>query len=188
MRLMAGVTSQAAGVIGRNDLREIPGLSGVRFVAADAQHSGVEFGRSHRGGIVSVLGERSVAGFAIHVRMLAVFLFVEHIRVTAFAGVVAGVIDGPRRNFGECIPPEVPVFAEALRYQKTPDNQKKEYAGGEHACQPEKMARISKGAHDKLGSETFNRLRAAPVEIDMGYLDMPIRRRRLCFMSLDACI
>ena len=119
MGLVAGITRQAARVIGRDDLRERLRLCRVRFVAAHAQHRRIELGGSHRGWIVSVLGLRSVTSLAIYMRMLAVFLFVEYVCMATFAGVMAGIINGPRRNFGERIPAVMSIFAETLRDQKT---------------------------------------------------------------------
>ena len=152
MRLMTGITSKTARVVGRNDLRKRLRLCGIRLVAADAQHSRIELGRSHRGWIVRVLGLRPVAGFAIHMRVLAIFLLIEHVCMAAFAGVMAGIINGPRGNFRERVPAVVPVFAETLRYQKSPDNQKEEHAGGEYARQTEKMSCISEDIHTKLSA------------------------------------
>lgn len=149
---MAGIAGKSVGVVGGNDLRETLGLGRVRLMAAHAEHGRIEFGGRHRAGIVGVFGQRTVAGFAIYVRVLAISLLLEHVGMAGFAGFVAGEIDRPGCDFRERVAAIVSVFAETLRHQKASEDQKQEYAGSEHSCQPEKMSRISEGIHSALSA------------------------------------
>jgi len=121
-------------MIGGSNLREAPGLRRAGLMAADAKYCGVEFGWGYGGRIVRVLCQRPVAGFAIHVRVLAVFLLIEHVGVAGLAGLVPGEIDRPGRYFGQCIAAIVAVLSETLRHQKAPDHKEQEYPRNEHPC------------------------------------------------------
>ncbi len=139
-------------MVGRDDLREALGLGRVGFMAAHAEHRRIELGGRYGTGIVCVFGQGTVAGFAIHVRVLAIFFLLEHVGMAGFAGFVAGEIDRPGCDFRKGIAPVVSVFAETFRHQKASEDQEQEYAGSEHSCQSEKMSRISEGAHSVLSA------------------------------------
>ncbi len=69
------------------------------------------FGGFHGSWVVRMLGQRSVAGFAIHVRVLAILLLLKDVGMAGFAGLVAGEIHGPGRDFRHCVAAVVPILA-----------------------------------------------------------------------------
>ncbi len=99
MRLVAGIAGKSGGVFRGSDLRETPGLGRVGLMAADAEYGGIELGGYHRSRVVGVVGQRSVTGFAIHMRMLAILFLVDNVGMASFASLVAGKIDGPGGDF-----------------------------------------------------------------------------------------
>ena len=119
-------------MIGGGNLREPLGLRRAGLMTADTEHRGVEFGWGHGGRIVRVLGQRPVAGFAIHVRVLPVFFLIQHVGVANLAGLVPGEIDRTGRDFGQCIAAIVAVLSETSRHKKAPDHQEQEYPRNEH--------------------------------------------------------
>ena len=121
---MAGVAGDASGVICGCDLRESFGLGAVGFVAAGADDGGVELRRFDGGGIVSMLGLGSVAGFAWNDHVLALLLLLHNVGVAGLAHVVAGMGDGPGRGFGDGGAAIVSVLTEATRDNRA--TQKKE--------------------------------------------------------------
>ena len=68
-------------------------------MAAGADDSGVELGRHDGGGIVSMLGLSSVAGFAWNDDVFALFFLFHDVGVAGLAHVVAGMSDGTCRGF-----------------------------------------------------------------------------------------
>lgn len=144
---MAGIAGKAVGVIRRNNLRKRFRLGRVGLMTADTEYGRVEFGGRHGTRIIRMFRQRAVAGLTIHMRMPAIFLFVEHIDVTGLAGLMAGEVDGPGRDFGECVAAIMAVLPKALRHHKTPNDQEEEDASEENPRQPEKMARISENIH-----------------------------------------
>ena len=80
------------------------GLRRVGFVAAGAEYGRIEFVRFHGPWVIRVQGQRSVARFAIHMRMLAVFFLIEDVCMAGFTALVAGEFDGANSNFGYALP------------------------------------------------------------------------------------
>jgi len=144
---MAGVTGQAARVVGGDNLRETFRFASVSLMAADAEHRRVEFGRRYRSRIVRVFRQRPVAGLAIHMRVLAGFFLVEDLTMAALAGRVAGEIDWPRADFRHGIAAIMPVFAKTLRNQKSPYDQEQENARDKNPGHSEKMSCIFELTH-----------------------------------------
>ena len=70
MRLVAGLAGDAVGVFGGIHLGKVFGLGGTGCMAANAEQGGVGLAGSMRW-IVGVLGERAVAGLAVHVGVFA---------------------------------------------------------------------------------------------------------------------
>ena len=146
MRLVAGFAGDASGVLLGVDLREVFRLGRAGRMAADAEDSGVEFGRGDRR-IVGVLGQRSVAGFAVDVRVLAVLLRVQNVRVAGFARIVAREVDGTGGHLRDRVPAVVPIFPKALRDNKVPDYEKYDEKEYEQKTEPEKMSCIFEKLH-----------------------------------------
>jgi hypothetical protein len=128
------------------DLRETPGLCRVRLVAAGAELSAIELGGLQRG-IVYVLRQGSVAGFAIHVRMLPLHFLSEDVYVAGFAVLVAGKIHRPGGDFGYCSPAIVPVLSETFGNQKPADTQEQEDTDKENPGQSKEMSCVLEGIH-----------------------------------------
>jgi len=106
-------------VVGGSDLGECKWLGDVRFVTADAEHSGVEFLGVDRARVVDMFGERTVAGLAVDVDVPAALLFFQDIRMAVFAGLVTGVIHGTSGDFGWGIATVVSILSEALGHQES---------------------------------------------------------------------
>lgn len=136
MRLVAGFAGNAAGMLLGIDLREGFGFGGARRVAADAEDRGIELGRRDRG-IVGVLGQGPVAGFAVDVDVLAGLLGVEDIRVTGLARLVAGIVDRLGCDLGYGSATIVAVLSEGLGHNKVADYKEHRKGGDEQESEPE---------------------------------------------------
>ena len=128
VRLVAGLAGNAAGVIRRIDLGKALGLGRAGRVAADAEHGRVQLGRRYARGIVGVLGQRSVTGFAVHVRVLAGLLYVQNVGVAGLAGLVAGELDRARCDLGDGGAAVVSVLSEARGTTKSRTTRKRRKA------------------------------------------------------------
>jgi len=62
---------------------------------------------------------RSVAGFAVHMRMLARLLHIENIGVAGFAGVMTGIVHWARPNLPDRSRTIVSIAAKGLRNDMT---------------------------------------------------------------------
>ena len=122
---MAGFAGNAVGVVRGIDLRKSLGLGGTRRVASRAQHRGIRLYRRYRGWIVGVLGQRAVAGFAVHMRMLALALHIEDVGVAGFACLVAGELHRTGRNLADCSAAVVAILSEALWNHETVERQER---------------------------------------------------------------
>ena len=152
---MAGFAGKAVGVVDRDNLREVSGLGRIRLVAADAEDRGIKPGRGQGSGIIRVPGQRPMAGFAIHVSVLATLFLVEDIGMAGFTGLMAGEIEWPGGDFGQRIAAIVSVLSETAGHHKASDNQKQDYARDEQSCQSEQMSRIFEGIHDAMSTRIF---------------------------------
>jgi len=122
VRLVAGVAGQASRVIRSCDLREVLGLGAIGFVAAGADHRGVEFRRFHGRRIVGMLGLRSVARFAGNHYVLALFLLLDHVGMASLARIVAGKGHGPGRDFSDGVAAIVSVLTKTARNHGGPQD------------------------------------------------------------------
>ena len=122
MRLVAGITGQAGGVFCRSHLRKSFGFRCVCFVAAGAEYRCIEFVWFHGPRVIRVHGQRPVARFAIHMRMLAIFFLIEDICMAGFTALVASEFDGANSNFGYGVATIVPVLSEAFRDHRVPND------------------------------------------------------------------
>src|ERR1017187_5041631 len=100
MRLVTGLAGEAAGVLVGVDLREAFGFGGAGRVAADAEDCGVELGWGDRG-VVGMLRQRAMAGFAVDVGVLAGGLDGQDVGVAGLAGLVAGEVGGGGGDFAD---------------------------------------------------------------------------------------
>ncbi len=147
MGLVARVAGKPIGVIGGNYLRKGLRLCRIGLMAADAEHGRIELWGSYGSRIVRVLGQRTMTGLAIHVRVLAVLLLFEDVGMAGFARLVPGEVHRPSRDFRQSIAPIVPILAETFWDQKSAEDQKQENARDEDSCQSKKMSRILESIH-----------------------------------------
>ncbi len=154
MRLVAGLARKAAGVLIRFHLRE--GLRSGRAgrMTADAEGCGIELGRMDRAWVAGMIGEGTMAGFAIDVGMLACLLDLEDVGMTGFACLMTREVDGTSGNLSNGGATVVTVFAEALRHNEMTDHQKDREADDEQKSKPEKMSRIPEVTHSQILSRT----------------------------------
>ena len=59
------------------------------------------------------------------------FLLLEHVGMAGFAGLMAGEIDRPGRDFGKRVAAVVSVLPKAFRHQEASDDQEQKHAGNE---------------------------------------------------------
>lgn len=149
MRLVAGCTGNALGMVGRDDLGEPFRPGAVRFVAARAQYSWIrKNGLDAR--IFGVPGERSVTGLAVYVGMLAGFLLLENVHVARFAGLVSGVRDGKTGHVGEGVSAIMAVFSEAPGDEIRADCEECKDSQQEDACDTQEVLGISESIHSRI--------------------------------------
>src|ERR1035438_1848737 len=139
---MAGVAGQSGGMIGRSDLRESLWFGGISLVTADVQSCRVQFGGLDGARVCDMICQRSVACFAVHMRMPAVLLFFQDIRMTILTGLVTAETYRTSGDFGVGIAAVVSILSEALRYQKCPHSYQGQADDGENRGQPEEVTRI----------------------------------------------
>ena len=147
MRLVAGVASHSAGVVGGNYLRKVLWLGGVGLVTADAQHRGVDFRGLKRGGVVGMLGQWSVTGLARDMRVHALALHVEHIGVAAFTSLMAGEHHRFRGDVGNSRGPVVAVLSKGLGNKDPAQDQEQGDPHSEDRRHPKKVPCILKVCH-----------------------------------------
>lgn len=111
------------------DLGKILRPGGAGLVAPNAEHCRIRFSRINRW-ILGMLYLRSVAGFAVHMRMFARALGLGDIGVTCFAGLVSGKMLRPSCNLGNRRTPVMSVFPEAPWNHKASEH--KERQGSDH--------------------------------------------------------
>jgi hypothetical protein len=101
-----------------------------------------------------MMGERSMAGFAMDVGMLACLLDLENVGMTGFARLMTREVDGTGGNLSNGGSTVVTVFAEALRNNEVTDDQKDYEANDEQKSKPEKMSRVPEVTHSQILSST----------------------------------
>jgi len=134
---MACFARNSVGMIDRIDLRKSPGLGRARRVAPSAEHCGIRLYWCYRRRIIGVFCERSVACFAIHMRVLAFALHIENIAVARLAGFVSGVLYRAGCNLTDRIAAIVPVLPKATRNHIMPDYQKNDEGENEESRESE---------------------------------------------------
>jgi hypothetical protein len=147
MRLMARLARHSVGVIGWINLGEAFGLGSARRVTSRAKYTGIRFHRRNRRWIVRMPGERSMARFTVHVRMLAFALHVEHVAVTGFTGPVSGEFDRMGRNLADRIAAIVAVLSEAFRDHVTSDDKENNESENKESRESEEMPYIFEDTH-----------------------------------------
>ena len=114
MRLMARIAEHAAGVLGGGHLREGGRLSCVLFVAPAAEVGDIGELGDVGGGVIGMLGEGTVAGFAGDVGVLTGGASFGLVIVAQNALVLAGVGDGALTDFRQRSGAVMPVLPKGL--------------------------------------------------------------------------
>jgi hypothetical protein len=146
MRFVAGLAGKTAGMRVGVHLREALGFGCADRMTANTEHRGVELGRHDRG-VVGMLCQRAMTGFAIYVHVLAVLLHCQNVCVTGLAGIVAGEVDRAGGDLSDGGSAVVAVLTEALWDNKVPDHEENEEGEYEQKSEPEKMSCIFEKLH-----------------------------------------
>ena len=139
MRVMTGVAELAAGMFLGIHLREVLWLGDIFGMAANAQMYDIGLFWFETGGIVSVLGERPVAGLAVDLSVDTVSFGVGYIGVTALADLVTGIGDRARSDLRQGVAPVVTVLAKTLREESAAQDDKENQANEENRGHAKQM-------------------------------------------------
>ena len=112
-------------------LGEALGLGGILFVAAPAKVGHLRQLGYVGSGVVSVLGQRPVTGFAGDIRMLAATVHFAFLIVALEALLVAGIGDGASADHFERARPIVPIFPKVFRHYHSPNQQEHHQPGNQ---------------------------------------------------------
>jgi hypothetical protein len=141
--LVAGIAQHTGRVLRGYDLRKSRGLGRILFMAAAAEIGDVrQFG--HVGRILGVFGERSVAGFASDVGVLAGGADLGLVVVAHHAGVLPGISDRTGTDQLQRAGAGVAVLAEALGDYRGADYQKSAERAEEDHCWTKQVHPIAK--------------------------------------------
>jgi len=121
-------------------LGEALGLGGIFFVAAPAKVGHIGQLGHIGGGIVSVLGQGSVAGFAGDIRMLAATMRLALLIVALEALLMPSVGDGASADRFERTRPVVSVFPEVFRHYDSPDEQEHRQPRKQNQCRANQVS------------------------------------------------
>ncbi len=124
MWLVAGLAGETSGVLLRIHLGKILWLSRTRRMAAYTKHRSVELCRLHRARIVSMLSQRTVAGFTVDACMLARLLHLRNVGMASFATALTRKVDGASGDIANSRAAVMAIFSEALRYYEVSNHQK----------------------------------------------------------------
>jgi hypothetical protein len=94
-----------------------------------------------------MLGQRAMAGLAIHLCVLAVLLYIQNIRMARFTRLVAGKLYRMCGNFADGGSAVVSVLPKALGDDVAADHKKHKKGEDEEPRESEKMPRILEDAH-----------------------------------------
>ena len=132
MRLVTSVANHALGVRDAIHLGEAFRLGGVFFMAAPAEVGYVGQFRHVGGWIVSVCGQRAMAGFTMHIRMLAAVMDFGFLVVAGGALASAGIGNGERGDHVKRTRPVVSIFPKVFGYHGGTNNQEHNNSGQQH--------------------------------------------------------
>ena len=144
--LVALVAGRAAGVFGNDDLRKVLGLGRILLMAAAAEVG--DFGQLGYvgGGIVGVLRQRTMAGFAGDVGVFSRGARLAFVIVAHDAGLLAGVGDRMLANEVEGAGPVVAVLAESFGNDRAADYQEDHHGGEQDKGRPNQVSGIAEYA------------------------------------------
>lgn len=112
--MVAGIACHALRMFLRNNLRKSAGFRGVLRMASHAQRCYVRSHRLDRCRVFRVICQRPMARFTVHVRMNPFGFHFQHIGMTAFACVMACIMNGAGHHLRQRIASIMSVSAETL--------------------------------------------------------------------------
>lgn len=127
-------------MFGGHDLWKVLRLGGVFLMAAPAEIGHIRELGSDRGRIAGVLGQRTVASLARHMRMLPGRPRLGLIVVAHHASLLTGVTDRARAHEIERPRPVMAIFAEVFGDDGGPQDQKKAHGGDENQCRANQVS------------------------------------------------
>lgn len=142
MRLVTGLAGLPRGMVFAVHLRESGWLGDIRFMTARTKLTCVWQLRLKRRGIVRMLRQRAMAGFAINARVLAGLLEVGDVRVAILACLVTSEVNRVSGNFFQRLAAIMSVLAEAARNELRSQEEEDDETGDEDRQEPEEMFEI----------------------------------------------
>jgi hypothetical protein len=106
-------------------------------MAARTKDSSVRLYRCHRGWIVGVFRQRSMARLAAHFRVLAFALHIENVGVTRFAGLMSGKLHRAGCNLADRSTAIVSILPEARRDHVMSNDEKNDEGENEESREAE---------------------------------------------------
>ena len=128
-------------------LRKALGLGNIFGVTTNAKMGDVRLLRGQAGGVVGMLGERPMARFAVDVGMDAFRFGIGDIGMAALAGLVAGVSNGARRDFGDGVATVVAIAPETFRNEGAAKNQEQDHSQEENTSHAKQVSDVLKPNH-----------------------------------------
>ena len=144
---MAGVAKLPPGVFLSVYLRKALGLGNIFGVTTNAKMGDVRLLRGQACGVIGVLGERPVAGFTVDVGVNAFGFGVGDIGMAAFAGLVAGVSKGTRRDLADGVTTVVTIAPETFRNEGAAKDQEEDQTQDENTGHTEQVGDVLKLNH-----------------------------------------
>lgn len=83
-----------------------------------------------------MIGQWAVTTLACHRRVLPILLYIQDVRMTAFAGLMAGVDNGLGGNFLNRVPAKMAILPKTLGHEKGAQQKKKDESGYKNRGQP----------------------------------------------------
>jgi hypothetical protein len=148
---MALVAGHAAGMLRGNDLGESSWFGGVFFVATPAEVGDVGQLRNVRRGIVGMLRQGPMTGFARHVSVLAGGARFGFVIMAEDAGVLPGVRDGPLPHQRKGTRAIVAVLSKRFGDNRAAHHQKYNHTGQQNQGRANQMTCVPhQSAHRSL--------------------------------------
>ena len=143
MGLVATVAGHAARMFGRGDLGKASGLGGILFMTAAAEVGDLRQFGDVGGGIVGMLRQGSMAGFAGDMGMFAGAAGLALVLVAHQAGILAREGDGMLPHQVERPGPVMPVLPEGFGDDSAANHQKDCQGGQQNCGWPHQMSGIA---------------------------------------------
>ena len=148
---MASIAGKPSGVLCRGNLRKAFRFSAVGLVTAGTQDCRIQLLGQHRTGIVRMLRQRPVAGFARYNHMLAKLFLLHDVGVAGFTGLVPGKRNRPGRDLAYRRASIVAVLPKTVRYDGGPQDHESQDPNHHDDCQPNEVFDVLKQARLPCG-------------------------------------